>query len=294
MHRFEGIWLPLITPFRNGDVDLAAVRQLTRRYVAAGVHGLIVCGTTGEASTLSEDEQLSLLDTVIESAAGRRPVVMGLGSNDTREALRLLKPFGQRPIAGLLTVAPYYTRPSQAGLKAHFEAIASATALPLVLYNIPYRTGVNLDLATVQALADAHANIVAIKESGGNMHQLMDLIHETRLQVLAGEDHLIYATLCLGGHGAVSAAAHWRPERFVQMYEAFVAGDIARARELSFELLPLVRALVAEANPGPIKALLASEGRIAEELRLPMTPVTPDLRERLIRMNRSQAATRRQ
>lgn len=286
MYRFEGIWLPLITPFREGAVDLPAVRRLVEHYVAAGVHGLIVCGTTGEASTLTEDEQLMLLDAVIASA-GRCPVVMGLGSNDTREALRLLQLFEQRPLAGLLTVAPYYTRPSQAGLRAHFSAIASTTALPLMLYNIPYRTGVNIDLGTVQALTAAHANIVAIKESGGNMNQLMDLIRETRLQVLAGEDHLIYTTLCLGGQGAVSAAAHWRPELYVQMYEAYVAGDIARARELSYQSLPLVRALFGEPNPGPIKALLANEGWIAEELRLPMTPVSRGFREQLLRMTGS-------
>lgn len=284
MHRFEGIWLPLITPFRDGAVDLPAARRLVQHYVAAGLHGLIVCGTTGEASTLSEDEQLALLDAVVGSA-GDCPVVMGLGSNDTREALRLLRLFEQRPIAGLLTVAPYYTRPSQEGMTAHFGAIASATPLPLMLYNIPYRTGVNLELATVQALAAAHANIVAIKESGGNMNQLMDLIRETPLQVLAGEDHLIFTTLCLGGQGAVSAAAHWRPQLYARMYESFVAGDIDGARELSFELLPLVRALFSEPNPGPIKALLAGEGLIADELRLPMTPASPACRERLMRMN---------
>ena len=203
---FEGIWLPLITPFRDGAVDLPAVRRLVRRYVEAGIHGFVVCGTTGEAATLDEAEQLAVLDTVLEAADGRRPVLMGLASNDTREALRLLRGIGQRPLAGLLTAAPYYSRPSQRGIEAHFRAIAAATALPLVLYNIPYRTGVNIELATIQSLADV-PNIVAIKESGGDLNQLMDLIRDTRLQVLSGEDHLIFTTLCLGGAGAIAAAA---------------------------------------------------------------------------------------
>ena len=278
---FEGIWLPLITPFRDGAVDLPAVRRLVRRYVEAGIHGFVVCGTTGEAATLDEAEQLAVLDTVLEAADGRRPVLMGLASNDTREALRLLRGIGQRPLAGLLTAAPYYSRPSQRGIEAHFRAIAAATALPLVLYNIPYRTGVNIELATIQSLADV-PNIVAIKESGGDLNQLMDLIRDTRLQVLSGEDHLIFTTLCLGGAGAIAAAAHLRPEQHVRVYDSFRAGNLALARELAAQLLPLTRALFSESNPGPIKALLARQGFIAEELRLPMTAVSEACRERLL------------
>lgn len=280
---FQGIWLPLVTPFRDGALDLPAVRQLVHHYRAAGVHGLVVCGTTGEAATLAEDEQLQLLDTVLEAAAGRCPVVMGLGANDTRAALALLPALNRRPLAGLLTVAPYYTRPAQAGLQAHLAAIARGTDHAVVLYNIPYRTGVNLDLATVQAVC-AEPNVVAIKESGGNLNQLMDLIRDTRLQVLAGEDHLIYTTLCLGGHGAIAAAAHVWPERFVALYAAFRAGELARARELGYALLPLVRLLFAEPNPAPIKAALALQGLIAEELRLPLTPVSAGCRAALAKL----------
>lgn len=279
---FEGIWLPLITPFRNGEVDLAAARRLVHHYIEAGIHGFVVCGTTGEAATLSEPEQLALLDAVLEAADGRRPVAMGLAGNDTREAVRLLHAIQHRPLAGLLTVAPYYSRPSQRGIEAHFRAIAGETPLPLILYNVPYRTGVNIDLATVQSLADV-PNIVAIKECGGNMHQLMDLIRETRLQVLSGEDHLIFTTLCLGGTGAIAAAAHLHPARHVQVYESFRCGNLTLARELAAQLLPITRALFSEPNPGPIKALLARQGHIAEELRLPMTPVSAGCREVLVR-----------
>jgi 4-hydroxy-tetrahydrodipicolinate synthase len=282
MQLFEGIWLPLITPFHNGELDLTAARRLVNYYIDAGIHGFVVCGTTGEAATLDEIEQLALLDVVLETAAGRRPVVMGLASNDTREALRMLRPIQRRPVAGLLTVAPYYSRPSQGGIEAHFRAIAAETPLPLILYNIPYRTGVNIDLATVQSLADV-PTIVAIKESGGNMNQLMDLIRETRLQVLSGEDHLIFTTLCLGGTGAIAAAAHLHPDQHVRVYESFRAGNFALARELAAKLLPITRALFSEANPGPIKALLAHQGHIVEELRLPMIQVSATLRDSLIR-----------
>ncbi|MFA5938908.1 MAG: 4-hydroxy-tetrahydrodipicolinate synthase [Sinimarinibacterium sp.] len=282
MQVFEGIWLPLITPFHNGEIDLAAARRLVHHYIEAGIHGFVVCGTTGEAATLDEFEQLALLDAVLEAANGRRPVVMGLGSNDTRKALRMLGTIQRRPIAGLLTVAPYYSRPSQIGIEMHFRAIAAATPLPLILYNIPYRTGVNISLDTVKALADV-PTIVAIKESGGDMNQLMDLIRETRLEVLSGEDHLIYSTLCLGGSGAIAAAAHLRPDLHVRVYESFRSGNLALARDLAAQLLPLTRALFSEANPGPVKSLLARQGHISEELRLPMTPASTACRDRVSR-----------
>lgn len=277
-NRLTGIWIPLITPFRDGRVDLPALQRLAEHYVSAGIQGLIVGGTTGEPATLSVVEQETTLDAVLETAAGRCPVIAGLSGNDTQALLERLPVLERRPIAGLLSVAPYYTRPAQAGLIAHFGALAEATALPIVLYNIPYRTGVNLELATVQALS-AHPNIVGIKESGGNMSQLMDLIEHTRLSVLSGEDHLIFTTLALGGHGAISAAAHLLPERFVRLFAATQNGDWETARKLARQLRPLVQALFSEPNPGPIKAVLAREGRIAEELRLPMTPVSAACRE---------------
>lgn len=277
---FTGIWLPLITPFRNGAVDLPALQALTEHYIAAGIHGMIVGGTTGEPATMSDAEQEVALDAVLEVAGGRCPVLAGLSGNDTQALLNRLPALEQRPIAGLLSVAPYYTRPSPAGLLAHFGALAEATALPILLYNIPYRTGVNLDFATVEALC-AHANIAGIKESGGNMSQLMDLIERTRLSVLSGEDHLIYTTLALGGQGAISAAAHLLPERYVQLYAASQAGDWLTARNIARQLRPLVEALFSEPNPGPIKAVLARAGHIAEELRLPMTPVSAACRERV-------------
>ena len=278
---FEGIWLPLVTPFRDGKVDLSAVRKMVEYYIGAGIHGLIVCGTTGEPATMSEEEQLGVLDAVLEAGDGRRPVFMGVSSNDTRDALRQLAVIQRRPVDGVLVVSPYYTRPSQQGLLAHFRALAQATALPLMLYNIPYRTGVNIERETIHALCEL-PNVVAIKESGGDINQLMDLIRDTRLSVLSGEDHLAFTTLCLGGAGAVSAAAHLRPDLHVRMYEAFRSGDLVQAREISWRLLPLVRALFSEPNPAPVKALLARQGLIADELRLPMAPASEACRARLV------------
>jgi len=281
MSSFEGIWLPLVTPFRDGQLDLPAAQRLARHYAQAGVHGLVVCGTTGESATLDDDEKLRLLDAILDAVEGRCPVVMGVGSNNTRETLEALKALEDRPIAGLLVVTPYYSRPSQEGLRAHFTEIARNTRLPIILYNVPYRTGINLELATAQALCEL-SNIVAIKESGGNnLNQMMDLIRHTRLQVLSGEDHLIFTTLCLGGHGAIAAAAHIRPDLYVAMYEAVRSGAWQRGRELAYQLLPMSRALFSEPNPGPIKAALAHEGRLVEELRLPMVPVSADCRERV-------------
>ncbi|TXH02631.1 MAG: 4-hydroxy-tetrahydrodipicolinate synthase [Nevskiaceae bacterium] len=283
IHRFEGIWLPLITPFRDGAVDLAAARLLVDFYAGAGVHGLVICGTTGEAATLSADEKLRWLDAVLDAAAGRLPVAMGTGSSDTAASVRALAPLNARPLAGLLVTPPAYTRPSQAGIRAHLAAIAQATPHAVMLYNIPYRTGVNIDLDTVQSLCEL-PNVAAIKESGGNLNQLMDLIAQTRLDVLAGEDHLIFTTLCLGGRGAIAAAAHLRPHWHVAVYEAVRRGDWLLARELSAQLLPLVRLLFEEPNPAPIKALLAQQGLIADELRLPMLPASRSMRAQLDRV----------
>lgn len=274
MNRFTGIWLPIITPFRDGAVDLAAARPLVDHYLAAGIHGLVVCGTTGEAATLSSEEKLQWLDAVLEAVEGRCPVVMGTGGNDTTASIKALAPLNARPLAGVLVAAPYYSRPSQEGIRAHITAIADATPHNVMLYNVPYRSGVNMDFETIRALSE-HPNILAIKESsGGNINQLMDIIRGTALQVLGGEDHLIFTTLSLGGHGAISAAAHLRPAWFVAMYDATQRGDWTRARELSYRLLPLVRVLFAEPNPAVIKAALAQEGRISNELRLPMLPAS--------------------
>lgn len=282
--RFAGIWVPLITPFKNGVVDTAALQQLVRNMLINGIHGLVACGTTAEASSLSQAEQMSVLGTILqitaEMAGPDYPVVMGISGSDTAMVIEKIRYFSQYPLAGFLVSAPGYVRPSQQGIVLHFQAIARASAHPIILYNIPARTGVHIELATLQALS-ADPRFVAIKESSGSLQLIADCVHDTSLEVLSGDDSLLLETLLQGGTGAISAAAHVRPELFVRLYQLIRNGEVAAAHTLFAAMLPLVRLLFAEPNPAPIKAVLAMQGRIHEELRLPMTPVTPAHREKL-------------
>ncbi len=280
MSSFEGIWVPVVTPFRNGAVDLDAAQRLAVDLVDSGVHGLVVCGTTGEAATLDEDEQAAMLCAVHEAVGSRCPVVMGIGGSDTRAVVEKVARYNQYESAGLLISAPAYVRPSQQGILLHFQAISAVTDRPIILYNIPARTGVNIEQATFVALS-ADPNFVAIKQCGGDISLMSDLVNHTSLQVLCGDDALILATLCLGGHGAISAAAHIRPDLYVHVFDLVRAGQIEQARAVFNALLPLIRILFAEPNPGPVKAALALQGRIREELRLPMTPISQIGKEKL-------------
>lgn len=286
MKSIHGIWVPLVTPFRQGQIDLDAAQRLASHLVAKGVHGLVVCGTTGEAISLDESEQQALLDAVLVAVGSDYPVMMGLGGSDTRSVAAQARRYDEHNIAGFLVAAPSYVRPSQEGLLRHFEAIAQNTCHDIVLYNIPYRTGVNIDLPTLQELA-RNPRFVAIKECGGNINQLIDFINETPLIVLGGEDALILPTLCLGGRGAIAAAAHIRPDLFVALYERVQSGDFAEARAIFKLLLPLIRTLFSEPNPGPLKAALARDGWIEDELRLPMTTCTAACRNRLAQIMES-------
>jgi 4-hydroxy-tetrahydrodipicolinate synthase len=241
----------------------------------------VVCGTTGEAAALTELEQLAVLDAVLK-AAPSCPVVMGLAGNNLCASLGMLKQLEAMPIAGLLVPPPYYIRPSQAGIVEYFETLADAAAAPLIIYNIPYRTGVIIERQTIDALA-RHERIVAIKDCGGSAALTMDLIRDAQLTVLAGEDEQIFSTLCLGGAGAIAAAAHIRPDLFVQMAQLVQAGQLDRARKIFYDLLPMIRLLFAEPNPAPVKEALALMGLMRNELRSPMKGATPELSARLKR-----------
>jgi 4-hydroxy-tetrahydrodipicolinate synthase len=280
MKSMHGIWVPLVTPFRQGRVDLDAVQRLASHLVTHGIHGLVVCGTTGEACALDDSEQEALLNAVLAAAGRDCPVLMGVSGSDTRSVVEQVTRYADHDIAGFLVAAPAYVRPSQEGLLRHFEAIAQNTAHDIVLYNIPGRTGVNIELATLQSLA-RNPRFVAIKECGGDINQLIDVITETSLAVLAGDDALILPTLCLGGCGAISASAHIRPDLFVALYNRLKSGDLVGAREIYRLLLPLIRALFSEPNPGPVKAALARDGWVEDELRLPMTSISAQCRSRL-------------
>ncbi|CAN5153397.1 4-hydroxy-tetrahydrodipicolinate synthase [soil metagenome] len=277
--RFNGIWVPLVTPFHNNDIDFPALRLLARKYAEAGVAGLVVCGSTGEAAALSEAEQLAVLDAVIEAVPDCR-IVMGLSDNNLPSLLQRLQSIQQRPIAGLLVPTPYFIRPSQAGLIDFFNAVANAASAPVILYNIPYRTGVAMELDTIRSIA-RHPRVGAIKDCGGDPGLTMQLIADAQLDVLSGDDQQIFSTLCLGGAGAIIASAHVRPDLFVRLARLVQSGELASARQLFYGLLPLIQRLFEEPNPAGIKAALAINGAIKDTLRTPMQSASSATRMRL-------------
>jgi 4-hydroxy-tetrahydrodipicolinate synthase len=277
MTSFTGIWVPLVTPFQHGEIDIAALQALVCRLTTTGITGLVVCGSTGEAAALSEDEQLIVLDAVLQ-AAPNCPVVMGLAGNNMRTVVGRLQQIQRRPIAGVLAPPPYYIRPSQAGLVEYFQALADAASVPLIIYNIPYRTGVSMEFGTLNTIAQ-HERVKAIKDCGGDQGLTMRLIAETTLQVLAGEDQQLLSTLALGGSGAILASAHIRPDLFVRVADAVRDGQLREAKEVFYRLLPIIRLLFQEPNPGPLKSALAAMGLMHDELRAPMQNASPALRE---------------
>jgi len=279
MARFTGIWVALVTPFHNGEIDFSALQNLARKIAESGVAGLVVCGSTGEPAALSDSEQLAVLDAVL-NAVPDCPVIMGLAGNHMTDVLQRQQHMQTRPIAGLLVTPPYYIRPSQAGLIDYFERLANAASVPLILYNIPYRTGVNIELQTFRTLAQ-HERIVAIKDCGGDAAVTMQLIADGALDVLTGEDQQIFSTLCLGGAGAITAAAHIRPDLYVQIAQLVQSEKLDEARQLFYRLLPLIQLLFTEPNPALIKAALAMQGVIRDECRAPMQAATAAMREQL-------------
>jgi 4-hydroxy-tetrahydrodipicolinate synthase len=265
---FRGIWVALATPFRSGEIDFPALHNLVNKLAGEGVAGFVVCGTTGEAAALSHAEQLAVLDAVLQQVPGQQ-VIMGLAGNNLRELLAFQQEIQQRPIAGLLTPAPYYIRPSQAGIEAFFNTVADAASVPLVVYDIPYRTGVRIERETLRRIV-RHPNIKAIKDCCGDVETTMTLIADGDVDVLAGEDLQIFNTLCLGGHGAISASAHIRADLYVQMQQQVESGQLSAARHTFYRLMPWMQAAFAEANPAAVKAALALQGLITPELREPM------------------------
>ncbi len=290
-----GVWVAIVTPFvahapaTSGSalsrhaprpaVDHAALRRLVQRLKQADVSGLVALGSTGEAAALDDDEQDAVLATVLQAAEGL-PVIAGLAGNHQAQVMARLERFNTLPLHALLCPAPYYTRPSQAGLQAWFTMLADASRAPIVLYDIPYRTGVPMELGTLLALA-SHPNIVGIKDCGGSLDKTQRLIADGRLQVLAGEDNGIFHTLCLGGAGAITAAAQVAPEGFMAMYQALRDGHLAEGRAWQHRLAPLIHALFAEPNPSVIKAALQRQGLIDDELRAPMLRASESARSAL-------------
>ncbi len=285
---FRGLWIPLVTPFRDGAIDHDALAALTRSLAHRGIAGFVVCGSTGEAAALDEAEQLSCLRTVA-AHCGPLPLVMGLSDYHLGQACARVRQWSDLAradipaLSGLLVSAPHYVRPSQEGVRRWFETLADASALPLMVYDIPYRTGVTLSLQTLLALA-AHPNIRAVKDCGGELGKTLALIDDGRLSILAGEDLQIFSLMAQGAAGAIAASAHLHTGRYVQMMQALADGELGRARALWAQLAPLIEALFAEPNPAPLKACLAREGAMREELRAPMAPISAGLKERLMPM----------
>ncbi len=281
-----GCGTALITPFSGtGALDEASVRRLARRQIEAGVHFLVPCGTTGEAPTLSSDERLRVVKLVVEEAAGAIPIVAGAGGYDTRAVIRFVAEVERVGANGLLSVAPYYNKPTPEGLYQHFRAIADSTSLPIVLYNVPSRTGCNIDVPTLVRLAEI-PNIVGVKEASGNMQQVCEVCRAVPddFVVLAGDDAMALPLMVIGGHGVISVAANEVPAEMAQLVEAAENDDVRSARALHTRLLPLMLINFVESNPGPVKAAMASMGLIEEVYRLPMVSPRPASRERILQV----------
>jgi len=275
----SGVWIPIVTPFRAGRVDHAALATLVRRLAADGVAGFVVCATTGEAPLLTDVERVEVLGTI--KAATTLPLVMGASGTTAGEVLRRADAAMAHAPDAFMVTAPAYLRPSQDALRAFFTTIADALPAPLVLYDIPARTGVRIELDTLLALA-AHPNIVGLKDCGGRVAQTEAVIADGRLQVLSGNDDEWFSTRCLGGAGAIAATAHIRTDLFVAFDRALARGDLAAGRTLWRQLKPLAVGMFAEPSPGPLKALLAAQGECANELRAPLTTASPDLQAHLL------------
>lgn len=268
---FAGSFVALITPFKDGTVDVDKLRGLVEFQIKNGTDGLVPCGTTGESVTMEEEEDQLVVRTVIEVAAKRVPVIAGTGSNDTASAIEYTKAAQRLGADGALLVTPYYNKPTQEGLYRHYEAVAAQTDIPLVLYNVPGRTGVNLLPETVARLARLD-NVVAIKEASGSMDQVSAIIQSCGpdFDVLSGDDSLTLPILALGGRGVISVVANIAPAPLAQMVAAFLAGDVQRARELHYRLFDLCRAMFIETNPIPVKTAAGLLGMCSPEMRLPL------------------------
>ncbi len=272
---FSGAFTALVTPFRNGEVDEEALEALVEFQIQQGINGLVPCGTTGESPTLSEEEDRLVIETVVRVAAGRLPVVAGTGSNSTDMAIKYTKMAEEAGADGSLQVSPYYNKPTQEGLYRHFTTIAESTSLPLILYNIPGRTSVEISAVTLARLAEV-PNIVGVKESTLSMNMTSDIRHLAgeEFVILSGDDPMTLPVMALGGSGVISVASNVAPAAVSEMVAALNAGDLSRGRELHYRLLPLYRALFLETNPIPVKAAASLLGLCSDEVRLPLVPMS--------------------
>lgn len=275
---FTGCGTALVTPFRRDlSLDEEALRKLVRRQVDAGINFLVPCGTTGESPTLSSAEQKRVVEITLEEARGRVPVVAGAGGNNTEHVIEMARAFEAMGAKGILSVSPYYNKPTQEGLYQHFRAIAAAVKIPIILYNIPGRTGVNIEPATIKRLAEIE-NIVAVKEASGNIGQMavvLDVVPD-RFSVLSGDDGITLPLLAIGGRGLISVVSNEIPAEMTRMVQLALANDFAAAREIHQRYFRLMEANFVETNPGPVKAAMALMGLLEPVFRLPLVAPKPE------------------
>ena len=282
---FTGVGTALVTPFtKSAALDEAAVRRLGRRQIDAGIHFLCPCGTTGESPTLTDAEKLRIVEILVAEAGGRVPILAGAGGYNTKEVIELAREMEKRGASGFLSVTPYYNKPTQEGLYQHYKAIADSTALPIVVYNVPGRTGVNLEIATLARLAQI-PNIVGVKEASGNVTQMVDVCRSVpgSFLVLSGDDALTLPLMSVGGRGIISVASNEIPAEMAQMVEAAERNDFAAARAVHDRIVALMQINFIEANPVPVKAAMAAMGLLEETYRLPMCPPKPESREKILK-----------
>lgn len=272
---FKGAIVAIVTPFKDGEIDEPALRDLIEFQIENGTDGIVPCGTTGESATLSHEEHDRVIEITIDAVGKRVPVIAGTGSNSTAEAMRLTKHAHEAGADGALVVCPYYNRPTQEGLYQHFKALAESVPIPIIAYNIPSRTGVNLLPETAARLSKIE-NIVGIKEASGSLKQMNDVIRlcDDGFSVLSGDDFFTLPLLALGGQGIISVVSNVAPADVAGLVDAFAAGDFPKARRLHDKMVPLIDALFIETNPTPVKAALALMGKMEDQVRLPLCRLT--------------------
>ena len=279
---FKGSLIPIVTPFKEGKIDEEGFRDLIEFHITNGTDAIVPCGTTGESATLTHEEHEQLIDLSIEAANHRVPVIAGTGSNSTAEAIKLTTYAKKTGADGALLITPYYNKPTQEGLYNHYKAIAEETDLPLILYNVPSRTGVNMLPETVARLSEM-PTIVGIKEATGSLRQICDIIHlcGEKCSVFSGDDFTNYPILAVGGKGVISVTANIMPDKIAAMYDAFESGNFDKSRELHYQLLELHNSIFLETNPIPVKTALSLMGKISPEMRPPLSPMSPGNLEKL-------------
>lgn len=281
--KFSGVWVPVITPFKNDEVDFVSYKRMIDHYISKGATGILPLGTTGESPTVTQNEYEEIVEKTMEFVNKRTPVIVGLGGNNTKKLTEQVKVLEKYNVDGILSVSPYYSRPDQRGIYNHFKTLAEATTLDIILYNIPYRTGRNMENETIHKLAEIK-NIVGIKDACGNFNQTYDLLmnRPKDFTILTGEDNYFYSTLALGGDGGIMASSHLNTEVFMKVYELAKANDFNAALQEWKKVCDIIPLLFAEPNPAPLKYSLKKTGLIdSDEIRLPLMNITEELERKL-------------